>query len=140
MLATGEGNEATEDDARRGYKNPNHRLAHPNNGQVVHDDAEPEDAPRDFLALSPQLLRLRLFAVRDQLFYLLNREIKEDPCDRPEEVARRHGSSAVVIFAILGFDIVVGVAGLVPHSCVIIVAELAFVRVKNTVGLSVALP
>ena len=85
------------------------------------------------LNLYPHGLGLRLLSFRDQLVHPPNREIKEDPRDRPEEVAPRPEILfAVVVLALFGRDVVVGVARLAR------LAELAFVAERLTFDLFVA--
>ena len=80
------------------------------------------------LNLYPHTLGLRLVSFRDQFVHPPNREIKEDPRDRPEEVAPRPEILfAVVVLALFGRDVVVGVALLARLAENAFVAErLAF--------------
>ncbi len=105
------------------------------------------------LNLYPHTLGLRLVSFRDQFVHPPNREIKEDPRDRPEEVATRPEILfAVVVLALLGLDVVVAVAPVWKSShgkyqlCgqdtrgarLARLAELAFVAERLTFDLFVA--
>ena len=85
------------------------------------------------LNLYPHGLGLRLLSFRDQFVHPPNREIKQDPRHRPEEVAPRPEILfAVVVLALLGRDVVIAVAVLAR------LAELAFVAERLTLDFFMA--
>ena len=97
------------------------------------EDAGEEDATRPPFGLYPHVLGLRLVSFLDQFVHPPNREIKEDPRDRPDEVTTRPEIRfAVVVLALLGLDVVVAVAVLAR------LAENAFVAERLAFDLFVA--
>ena len=73
------------------------------------EDAGEEDATRPPFGLYPHVLGLRLVSFLDQFVHPPNREIKEDPRDRPEEVTPRPEIRfAVVVLACVEINQCVG--------------------------------
>ena len=82
VVAAGERDAQTEEEAIRGNQ-VKAIHAHPQDRDRMKEDAGEEDATRPPFGLYPHVFGLRLISFLDQFVHPPNREIKEDPRDRP---------------------------------------------------------